>query len=205
MRILVLDDHIAVGEGTRAILEAELNCHVEVFTEPDTALSNIEREKFDVYLIDYHLSDMDGLEFVEQLLQIHTDAVIIIYTGHKIENYFVKLWSKGVTSFINKTDSRKQLIDSILYAQKGKIIIERSTFTKILQSNRPIGNSVNTLTEREIEILKFVEVGYTNKAIALDMNLSQRSIEKSLTTIFFKLGVDSRVEAVIKWKELNQV
>lgn len=201
---MVLDDHIAVGEGTRAIIQSELECRVDVFIDPFEALAQVAIEKYDVYLIDFNLPSINGLQFIEHLLHIHMESVIIIYTGHQIEQYLVEIWHKEIVGFLSKTASRKQLIDTILYGLEGKLIIEQSLLTRLLKYNID-EQSTSHLTDRESEILGYVKDGLTNKAIALEMHLSQRSIEKSLTTIFSKLKVESRAEAVIKWSEQRQI
>lgn len=201
LKLMVLDDHIAVGEGTRAIIQAELQCEVEVFTEPLEALDKVKLGSYDVYLIDFRLPNMNGLTFIELLLELHAEAIVIIYTGHQIEQHLLTLWQKGVVGFVSKTASRKQLIDTILYALEGKLIIDQTLLMKLLDQKQVV--SQLTLTKREKQILLYVQEGLTNKAIAAQMHLSQRSIEKSLTFIFSKLQVESRVEAVMKWNEMN--
>ncbi|WP_096551783.1 response regulator transcription factor [Ureibacillus thermosphaericus] len=197
---MILDDHIAVGEGTRTILESELDCHAEVFTNARAALEHVKSTTYDIYLIDFNLSEMDGLEFLEKLLNIDPKAKAIIYTGYSIEKYMPDLIKKGISGFISKSDSRKQLIDTIHYALDGKVIISIPILNKIL-NNTEQRNS-NPLTDREIKILDMVKNGMTNKGIARELHLSQRTIEKDLTSIFIKLDVGSRAEAVIKWNEL---
>ncbi|MFJ7837997.1 response regulator [Lysinibacillus sphaericus] len=199
---MVLDDHIAIGEGTRAILQAELDCQAVVFTDPCIALQHLSESFYDIYLIDFNLAGMDGLQFIQKLLKIHPEAITIIYTGYNIEKYLPELLNKGISGFISKTESRKQLIDTIQYALEGKVIISLSLLKKLCVHNVGAKESIN-LTERERQILDFVRDGYTNKAIALEIYLSQRTIEKVLTTIFSKLGVESRAEAAVKWNELT--
>lgn len=200
MKIMILDDHIAVGEGTRAILQANLNCQAEVFTDPYTALHHLTGTLYDVYLIDFNLPDMDGFHFLEQLFEIHPDAIAIIYTGYNIEKYIADLLDKGISGFISKTDGRKQLIDTVLYATEGKIIVPITLLKRFNLHNSSIKGYSN-LTERECKILELVKGGFTNKAIALELGLNQRTIEKDLTVIFTKLSVKSRAEAAIKWHE----
>lgn len=199
---MVLDDHIAIGEGTKAILQAELDCQAVVFTDPYIALQQLSKSFFDIYLIDFNLAGMDGLQFIEQLLQIHPEAIAIIYTGYNIEKYLPELLNKGIAGFISKTESRKQLIDTIQYAHEGKVIISLSLLKKLYVQEGGAKESIH-LTERERQILDLVRDGFTNKAIALEIHLSQRTIEKVLTTVFSKLGVESRAEAAVKWNELT--
>lgn len=202
MKIMVLDDHIVIGEGTRAILQTELDCQTEVFTDPHNALHHLTHTHYDVYLIDFNLSDMDGLQFLDCLLNIHPEAVAIIYTGYNIEKYVPDLLEKGAAGFISKTESRKQLLDAIQYALEGKIIIPLSLIKQLNGKNSGNGH-YSKLNEREQKILKLIMNGFTNKTIALELQLSQRTIEKQLTMIFSKLNVECRAEAVIKWIELT--
>lgn len=198
---MILDDHIAIGEGTRAILENELNCHTDVFTDPNFALKKLEDTLYDIYLIDFNLTDIDGLQFLEQLKTIDSMGKAIIYTGYNIERYLPNLLEMGISGLISKTDSRKQLIDTIQYALEGKLILPISMLNKFL-NNSPVDKS-SQLTEREIQILSMVSNGLTNKAISIELQLSQRTIEKDLSSIFSKLSVGSRAEAVIKWNQLS--
>ncbi|MGE7949115.1 response regulator [Lysinibacillus sp. NPDC093688] len=195
---MVLDDHIAIGEGTKAILKAELNCHADVFTDPYLALQQLTKAPYDVYLVDFNLPDTDGLEFIEKIINIHPEAIAIIYTGYNIERYITDLLEKGVCGFVSKSDSRKQLIDTINYALEEKIIMPLSLI-KQLNSNFSKTEKSTRLTEREQKILDLVKDGLPNKTIAMELSLSQRTIEKNLTSIFSKLNVETRAEAAIKW------
>lgn len=198
---MILDDHIAIGEGTRAILENELECFVDVFITPHTALQQLVNKTYDIYLIDFNLSDMDGLQFLEQLQMIDPRGKAIIYTGYNVEKYLPDLLQIGISGFISKTDSKKQLIDTILYALEGKMILSISTLNRMFDKTQI--DNINKLTEREIQILSMVKSGLTNKAISTNIQLSQRTIEKDLSSIFSKLNVGSRAEAVIRWNELS--
>ncbi|WP_238602030.1 response regulator transcription factor [Lysinibacillus parviboronicapiens] len=198
---MVLDNHIAIGEGARAILQEEIDCQVEVFTDPCIALQYLTEVVYDIYLIEFNLSGMDGIQFIDLLLKIHPGAITIIYTGYNIEKYVPDLLDRGISGFISKAESRKQLVDTIQYARQGKIIISLSLLNRLKIHNLCCQKPVS-LTDRERKILDLVRNGLTNKAIALELYLSQRTIEKELTTIFSKLDVESRAEAAIKWSEL---
>jgi len=201
---MILDDHIAIGEGTRMILEADLDCQADVFTDVHVALQHLTETQYDIYLIDFNLSDMDGLQFLELLHNVHPGAVAIIYTGYNIEKHLSGLLSKGISGFVSKTDNRKQLIDTVQYALEGKVIVSLSVLQRLF-SDSMVTKSFTMLTERENRILTLIRSGLTNKAIAIELSLSQRTIEKDLSTIFSKLDVGSRAEAVIKWNELMNI
>lgn len=199
LKIMVVDDHIALGEGTQAILQMGIeNSQVDVFTEPTHALQQLSSERYDVYVIDFHLKDMNGLTFVEQLVKIHPKAVAIIYTGHNIEQHIPDLLEKGIIGFINKTESKKRLIDTVQYAYEGNVIIPLDILRTIIQNKK-----IFHLTERQRKIMELAKKGAKNKEIASELYVSQRTVEKDLTQIFSKLNVMSRVEAISKWSEFE--
>jgi two-component system, NarL family, competent response regulator ComA len=151
---------------------------------------------------------LNGIELTKIILQKNSDAKILIYTGFDIATHFNLLIEAGVSGFISKTDSKEQLITAIKCTLREDSVIP----TQLLKQLRRVRSSPTTtegienlgnisLSVLEQQILDRVSKGQTNKAIAIELSMSQRTIEYNLTKIFSKLGVSSRTEAFIKAKE----
>ncbi|MCC2437425.1 response regulator transcription factor [Bacillus paranthracis] len=211
IEVLIIDDHMAVGMGTKALIETEDIC-ADVLFDSAEYLSCITKKKYDVYLVDLFMPNLNGLEVTKGILKHDPDAAIIIYTGFDIEPHFNLLLENDISGIISKTASKEQMITTIRCAKRKEVVIPLGLFRQLriqqfsakslLQSEKTNELPI-TLTQREREILIFVQQGMTNKNIALTLNLSQRSIEYTLTELFNKLRVSSRVEAVEKAKSLG--
>lgn len=208
IKVLIIDDHPAVGEGTKAIIEEDFDMKAYVISDSENALEILNKEKFDVYIVDLYMPKLNGIELTKIILQKNSDAKILIYTGFDIATHFNLLIEAGVSGFISKTDSKEQLITAIKCTLREDSVIP----TQLLKQLRRVRSSPTTtegienlgnisLSVLEQQILDRVSKGQTNKAIAIELSMSQRTIEYNLTKIFSKLGVSSRTEAFIKAKE----
>ncbi|WP_338778121.1 response regulator transcription factor [Metabacillus sp. FJAT-52054] len=203
IHILVVDDHPAVREGTKAILEKDPEVTVDFMNPPFTleAVEQMDFSSFDVILMDLNLGDVNGMELSRGIVEQKSDCKIILYTGYEVEDYFEEAIRMGIHGAINKAESKEKILAYIRHAIKGEIILPYSYLQSLL-SQQKIKNSeqvleTDCLNEREKAILQEVEKGHTNQEIADNLHLSKRSIEYSLTSIFNKLNVGSRTEAVL--------
>lgn len=212
IKVLIIDDHPAVGEGTKAIIEAEPGMEAEVITDTDNILDKLKVEKYQVYLVDLYMPKLNGIEITKVILQFDADATVIIYTGFDLVAHYNLLIEAGVTGFISKTASREQLITSIKCALREEAVIPLQLLKQLRRVEA--GPSTNegqqklgdiSLSSKEQQILEEISKGYTNKAVAINLSMSQRTIEYHLTKIFVKLGVGSRTEALIKAKEFGLI
>ncbi|KZZ83388.1 response regulator transcription factor [Bacillus sp. SJS] len=203
IHILVVDDHPAVREGTKAILEKDPEVTVDFMNPPFTleAVEQMDFSSFDVILMDLNLGDVNGMELSRGIVEQKSDCKIILYTGYEVEDYFEEAIRMGIHGAINKAESKEKILAYIRHAIKGEIILPYSYLQSLL-SQQKIKNSeqvleTDCLNDREKAILQEVEKGHTNQEIADNLHLSKRSIEYSLTSIFNKLNVGSRTEAVL--------
>ncbi|MBS2970328.1 response regulator transcription factor [Metabacillus sp. KIGAM252] len=203
IHILVVDDHPAVREGTKAILEKDPEVTVDFMNPPFTleAVEQMDFSAFDVVLMDLNLGDANGMELSRGIVEQKSDCKIILYTGYEVEDYFEEAIRMGIHGAINKAESKEKILAYIRHAIKGEIILPYGYLQSLL-SQQKIKNSeqvleTDCLNEREKAILQEVEKGHTNQEIADNLHLSKRSIEYSLTSIFNKLNVGSRTEAVL--------
>ncbi|TKH91616.1 response regulator transcription factor [Bacillus cereus] len=208
--VLVVDDHVAVGLGTKALIEKYDDMHVEVVHDSTEVEQLLKDQKYDVYLIDLQMPNINGLDLSKKILNLHSEASILIFTGFDVFSHYNLLIDNGVLGVLSKTSSEEQVINSIRHAVKKEVVLSQQLIQQ-LRIKEMISNITNkdgeimnqvSLNEDEKQILIEVGKGRTNKELAEILNLSQRSVEYKLTDIFHKLRVSSRMEAVQKAKEL---
>ncbi|MCG7409710.1 response regulator transcription factor [Paenibacillus sp. ACRRX] len=210
IRILLVDDHPSVGEGTKTMLEQDPNLNVTFVLSAVEALEAVKHEEFDIFLCDLNMPTISGMELTKRLIQEDPDRRVLIYTGYEINTHFNLLVETGVSGFISKTAPRDQLHNAIYCAMHGEAMIPvtllrqlRRSEVKIQKGEKSIEEA--SITEREQQILQGVADGMSNKNIALMLMMSQRTVEYNLTRIFEKLGVSSRSEAIVEAKRLGLV
>ncbi|AWV34883.1 response regulator transcription factor [Paenibacillus odorifer] len=208
IQILLVDDHPSVMEGTKMILEQEGDIKVTLANSALEALNLVGSHTFDVMLFDLHIADGNGIDLAKEVLKINADAIILIYTGYEITNKFNLMIESGLFGFISKTTNREQLVAAVRCALRGDVILPH-TLVKQLRKVSPKGMEINIdqanpkISKKEHEMLTEIAKGKSNKEIAEIVLMSQRSLEYSLTSLFQKLNVKSRIEAAIKAKRLG--
>ncbi|MGG4488406.1 response regulator [Metabacillus idriensis] len=194
---------VAVREGTKAILETEPDVRVSCLNPPYSidVIQHISFREYDAVLMDMNLGDINGMELSTEIIKHSEDCKIILYTGYDVEDYYEEAIRLGIHGAISKTETKEKILSSIRHALSGDIVVPYSYLKSlILQQKLKTSSSSNdteALNDREKAILQEVERGLTNQEIADKLHLSKRSIEYSLTSIFNKLNVGSRTEAVL--------
>ena len=212
IQILLVDDHPSVGEGTKSMIEQEVDMNVTVITSSMEALEILKRETFDVLMFDLNMPVINGLELTRRVTAIDSDTPIIIYTGYDITSHFNILVEVRVSGFISKTASREQLITAIRCALRGEAVIPVSLLHQLRRNDARVvdlgdGESLKDVCihEKEQAILQEVASGKSNREIADILLMSQRTVEYNLTRIFGKLNVHSRSEAIFEAKRLGLI
>lgn len=211
IHILLVDDHPSVMEGTRMILEQEGDMTVSLANCTEEALKKVNSDSYDVMLFDLHIAEDSGIDLAKQVLRIKPDSIILIYTGFEFHNHFNLMIEAGIFGFILKTSNREQLITAVRSALRGEVILPiclvkqlRRVTLQVPQAKvEQAEQAALTVTNREYEMLKEIAKGKSNKEIAEQVLMSQRSLEYALTSLFQKLNVKSRIEAAIKAKQLG--
>lgn len=208
--VLIVDDHVAVGLGTKALIEQYNDITVDVLHESDKVIERLQSKTYDVYLIDLQMPNINGLELSKKILTIHPEASILIFTGYDVLSHYNLLIDNGVLGVLSKTYFEEQIIDAIRHAVKKEVVLPHQLIQQ-LRIKESVSNineqeqveNVVSLTEEEKEILIEVSKGKTNRELAEILHLSQRAVEYKLTDIFHKLKVTSRMTAVQRAKELK--
>lgn len=203
IRVLITDDHFIVREGLRLILETM--DEIEVVGEAIDGVDCLRKmpELFpDVVLMDLQMPGMDGLTAIEHLSRDYPEVAVVILTTYNEDEMMLKGLQAGANSYLLKDTERETLLDTIQAAAKGETLLKPEILQRVLQMQSTPAreenkeSAHNPLTAREQEILKAVARGERNKEIAHNLGITERTIKAHLTTIYNKLGVDSRAAAV---------
>ncbi|RCW44293.1 response regulator transcription factor [Paenibacillus prosopidis] len=210
IRILLVDDHPSVGEGTKTMIEQDSEMSVSVVLSAIEALEIIQTERFDLILCDLNMPGISGLELTKRLIQQDPERKVIIYSGYEIGTHFNLLIESGVSGFISKTASREQLHNAIRCAMRGDAVIPISLLKQLKRNEVTIGRTEVSIedvsiTEKEQMILHEVSTGISNKELAVMLHVSQRNVEYQLSRIFEKLNVRSRSEAIKEAQRLGLI
>ncbi|TJY42609.1 response regulator transcription factor [Cohnella pontilimi] len=207
INILLVDDHPSVMEGTKLLLEQEEDMKVVIEQSASKALDILNDSVFDVMLFDLTMPEMSGIELAKKVLAKIPEATILIYSGNDLKDHFNTLIDAGISGIVSKTANKEQLVTSVRCALRGEAILPLDLVKQLRRLTRPEANRTELETKavsaKEQQILKEIAKGKSNKEIATDLHMSQRSLEYGLTNLFHKLNVKSRLEAAIKAKELK--
>ena len=203
--ILLAENHVVVRESIRRFLEREAN--FEVVGEAgdgEEAVKMVSQLKPDVIVMDISMPKLNGIEATKQIKALQPSAVVLILTAYDYEQYIFPLLEAGAAGYLLKDVSSRELVSAIQTVYKGEAVLHPAVARKVMERLRqtkvePTGErALDLLTEREITILKMAARGMSNSDIAQELHLSVRTIESHLGSIFNKLGVGSRTEAVIQ-------
>jgi DNA-binding NarL/FixJ family response regulator len=207
IRILLVDDHALFREGLRFLLEDQEDENIDVVGEAEDGLEAVRlvpKLKPTVVLMDINMPVLDGVEATRMILKDNESIGIIILTMYPQDEYVFEALKAGAKAYLLKDTRSKELLEVIRKVHEGQAVIDAQMTTRLLEEFRQIASrqedppKLQPLTERERKILTLVAEGASNKDIAVDLNLSERTIKNYLTIIFQKLQVNNRTEAAIR-------
>ena len=217
IRILIADDHAFVREGTRRILEQEPDLEVVAEAGDGEEAVNLACDlKPDVALLDVAMPRLDGIESTRRIKAQCPAVAVLVLSAYDDDQFIFGLLEAGAAGYLLKSVRGQEIVDAIRAVHAGESVLHPSVARKVL--NRFAGasgksrerKSLDLLTEREMEVLKLVTKGLSNKDIAEGLCLSVRTVQGHLANIFNKLRVSSRTEAVVHalregWVTLDDV
>ncbi|OLB05013.1 MAG: response regulator transcription factor [Nitrospirae bacterium] len=206
IKVLIADDHRVVREGLMAILKTKEN--IEVVGEAQDGQEAIEKVRTlepDVILMDVSMPRMGGVEATRQIKREFPHIGIIALTMYDEQQYIFDLVRAGATGYLLKDTESAQIVEAIRAIYRGESLIHPSVASKILaefsllaqkKGKKPSWED-HDLTEREITVLRLVADGKTNKEIANNLDLSEKTVKNHVRNIFHKLQVYDRTQAAI--------
>lgn len=209
VKILIVDDHLSIIEGTKMLLEQEPDFHITIENSSLNALNEIKLHHYDVLIFDLYMPHLNGLELTKKALEYNPDLVILIYTGFDIKPHFNLLVEAGVSGFLSKTASREDLVTGIRCALRKQVVLPLSLVRELRRPGVITSGSNSqdkvVLTEMEEKILAELAKGKSTREIATTLAMSQRSLEYSLTALYQKFGVRTRVDTIAIAKKMGLI
>lgn len=197
--VVVADDHPIVRRGVIQVFEDEEDLEVVGECEDgETALETIQRTKPDVAIIDLRMPKLDGLEVLRRLRQHGLDTRVILLTGNLSDGDVVEAMRLGVKGIVLKEMAPKLLVQSVKKVAAGGVWIEKDAVSrameKMLAQEARTAVVRETLTRREIEIVRMVTSGMSNREIAEKLFISEGTVKSHLHAIYEKLNLKSRLQ-----------
>ncbi len=196
IRVVIVDDHALVREGTRQLIENDIGIEVVASAgSGEEALELIERLRPDVAIVDLNLPQMSGLELARALSTTTPETRVLILSAYDEHAYISEALEIGVGGYLLKTASGKELIDALRAVYEGVLVLDRQVSMQLVRRRETSPHTVGTLTPRETAVLELLAQGRTNKQIASELDLGTRTVEGYVSNVLNKLGVASRTEA----------
>lgn len=192
IRVLIADDHITVLEGLAAIIGRQPD--MVVVAEGSHGRQAVElwqTHRPDVALLDLRMPVLDGLSAIEEIRKLDGSARLIVLTTFDTDSDLLSAVKAGVKGYLLKDARRDELLDCIRRVSRGETCLPASLVQKLAASL-----SREALTSREVEVLEYLACGKSNKEISSLLGISETTVKSHLRSIFRKLDVLSRTEAI---------
>ncbi len=191
-RVLVVDDHALLRTGVANIINQEPDLRVVAEAENGAeAVDAYERHHPDVTLLDLRMPVMEGVEAVRRIRELDPRARVIVLTTYDTDDEIASALKAGAKAYVLKDISADELVNCIREVLAGKTYLAPAAAAKLAE-----GVTRVQLTPRELATLRLMADGKTNKEIASELDISDRTVKTHLGHLFEKLGVTSRTEAV---------
>ncbi len=196
IRVLIVDDHPVVREGLAAVLEDTKDVRVVgAVGSAEEALASVAVALPDVVLLDLELPGMNGVEAIPHLTAAAPGPRIIVLTAYDTEERVLGALKAGAAGYLLKGAGAAEIIQAIrAVAAGGSYLTPRVAARVVAQVNAP--RRSGRLSERERQVLRLVARGRSNKQIARDLGITERTAKFHMSSIFNKLGADNRAQAI---------
>ena len=201
MRVLVVDDHSLFRDGIVSLLEAAGFNVIGQANNGNMAVEEAIRLRPELVLLDIHMPEMNGLEALKQIKSNLPETRVVMLTVAEDESYMAEAIKSGADGYLLKHLGGPEFIELLEGVKRGEAAITRKTAAFLMkQIAQPIGKPKGQnipLSDREIEIIRLLAEGMSNKSISERLSLSQNTIKYHLKNILQKLNVQNRTEAVM--------
>jgi len=201
IRILIVDDHAVVREGLRALIDARPD--MELVGEAVDGVEAVQKARFlqpDVILLDLVMPRKGGIEAIDEIKEESPSARILVLTSFAEDDKVFPAIKAGALGYLLKDSSAQELLEAIRDVYQGEPTMHPTIARKLIRElQRPpdLPPTEEPLTEREVEVLRFVAQGLSNQEIADRLVISERTVRTHVTNILGKLHLANRTQAAL--------
>lgn len=208
IRVLLADDHHMVRAGIRELLEGAGDLTVVAEAgDGEEAQALIAKHKPDVAVLDIQMPKASGIEVTRWVRSAVPGVGVLILTAYDDDPYVMAVLQAGANGYVLKTAQADELIQAVRDVHEGKSALDpaitRKLMSSLFKSQEHV--PVETLTDRELDVLRLTARGFTNKAIGVQLGISDRTVQGHLAHVFAKLRAASRTEAVMRAVSLGWI
>ncbi len=205
-RILIIEDHLVVAEGLTALInhQADMKVVGNVGTVAECVPAAAELDP-DVVLIDFRLPDGTGPDAAMAIRSLRPAAKMIFLTREDTDAARFAAVQSGASAFIHKSKAAADVVSTIRDVARGKMLITPRTIASLLAKRKSIESQLERLTPREREVLRLLADGHPSRSIAAQMGISYNTVRTHIRSLGSKLAVHSKLEAIVKARELGLI
>lgn len=200
-KVMLVDDHDLIREGIKQLLEFDGSIDViEQASDGAECLEKLQHVQPDILLLDINMPNVNGIEVLEEIKKKNIPVKVLMLTVHSEAEYLVQAVDIGENGYILKDSGSEELKKAIQSVMDGDSYIQPSLIPSLNSRlvNRDIDKEkIAALTKREMEILTQIAGGMFNKEIAMNLNISERTVKNHISNIFKKIDVSDRTQAAV--------
>ena len=195
IRVLIVDDHPVVRDGLRGVIDGEPDMTVVGESAHGAeALARVAAEPVDVVLMDLRMPTMGGVEAIGELRRTAPSVRVLVLTTFDTDRDVLPAIEAGATGYLLKDTPRDELLRAVRAAHRGEAVLSPTVAGRLMGQVR--APAENTLSSRELEVLRLVAAGSTNRETAQKLFISEATVKTHLLHIYAKLEVRDRASAV---------
>ena len=201
IRVMIADDHPIVREGLEVVLASQLDMElVAQATNGDEAVRLAQETRPDVIIMDLQMPVKDGMTAIREIGEANLNAQILVLTSFPDDDKVFAAIKAGATGFLLKDSPPEHLLDAIRTVHRGDSVLQPAIATKLIEEiKRPsaLRPSAEPLTSRELDVLRCLARGSTNREIARELSISVRTVSNHVRSILDKLHLANRTQAAL--------
>lgn len=202
IEIIIADDHMMIREGLKQLLELDGTMKVIAEANDGDECLNLLNKRIhpDILLLDINMPKKNGIEVLEYIKQNKIPVKVLILTVHNEVEYLLKAVDIGIDGYLLKDSSYDELKEAIDVVISGNTYIQPSLLPALNESMEDYAldkEKIECLTKRELDVLRLISEGCSNKKISDELSISERTVKNHISHIFRKINVEDRTQAAV--------
>jgi DNA-binding NarL/FixJ family response regulator len=203
IRVLIVEDHQVVADGLAALLNSQPDMTVVgTAASVHESVARAADSRPDVVLVDFRLTDGTGADAASGIRQVRPDTKLIFLTREDSDAARFAAVEAGASAFIHKSRAAADVVDAIRTVAAGGTLFTPRTIATLLNRRRAMDTQLESLTPREKEVLRMMAEGTASRDIASQLGISYTTVRTHIRSLGSKLGVHSKLEAIVKARDL---